>query len=237
MNKREYCKSKICQRDELAKGIYKLTFATDVCEFERPGQYAMIVVDGIATPYQVCDFDSNRFTIVADTDYAEGAKLSSMEYGQELMTMTGLGQGFDMDAIPDDACLVADSLGIPEILVLARNLLTRGLHNKVVLGYPTKEEMFMVDAFRSICNEMEILTLDGSNGREGSASDAVMKAGYVCASGTVDMIKALASKAADGQFSFSNLLVSGSDEGSGLGMTMVQNGPVFKKNEIGWELI
>ena len=53
---------KIVHNDNLVRDIYKMTFDMGECDFRLPGQYAMIEAGGVRRPYQVCDFDSNRFT-------------------------------------------------------------------------------------------------------------------------------------------------------------------------------
>ena len=66
----------------------------------------------------------------------------------------------------------------------------------------------MLDSFRHLVNEIEVLTLDGSNGRKGKASDAVRNVPYICASGSIDMLKSLAYKADEGQFSMSSTILA-----------------------------
>lgn len=234
--------SRVAHKDRLARDVYKITFDTDECKFRRPGQFAMIETGGTVRPYPVCDYDSRRFTVVFRTDGEDGTQLLNAEIGTEVGALTGLGNGFDVDAVPDGAFLVADSAGIPEMLELARSLLTRGKNFKAVLGYPTKQDIFMVDSFRNICNEIEVLTLDGSNGREGTPADVIRDADYVCASGSLSMLKKLVLRCKEGQFSLSNQML-GTAEPEGalvvptrLGDTSsINDGPVYDKNEIRWE--
>lgn len=237
-------KSKVSHREKLARDIYKMTFETDNCRFTGPGQYALIKTCGEFRPYQMCDYDCDRFTIVFKADNKFGRELASLEYGDELETQTGLGRGFDVEAIPDDTMLVADSMGVSEMLELSRALLMKGKRFKMVLGYPTKDSMYMVDSFRNICNELEVLTLDGSNGREGMASDAVRNAVYICASGSPAMLKSLSGKTIDGQFSLSGMMQISSEENGdfdvGMNEGMVRcskEGPVFDKNLIDWSTL
>ncbi len=237
-------KSKVSHRVQLAPDIYKMTFETDSCRFSRPGQYVLIKTGGECRPYQVCDYDSDRYTIVFRASDKYSRELSEVEFGGEVDSITGLGNGFDVDSIPDDTVLVADSMGVIEMLELARSLLIRGKKYKMVLGFKTRDNIFMMDSFRNICNELEVLTLDGSNGREGMASDAVRKAKYVCASGTPAMLKALADRADEGQFSLSTMMhVSPNENGDfevgthdGL-VSCRENGPVFDKNRIEWDTL
>ena len=234
-------KSRLVYRKRLANDVYKMTFDTDTCRFSRPGQYALIMIGERARPYQVCDYDSNRFTIVFKVRDASDDALARAEFGTEYESETGLGNGFDVDTVPEGAVLAADSMGVSEMLELARTLLIRGKRFRLVLGYKTKEDIYMVDSFRHICTDIEVLTLDGSNGRGGMASDSVRKSDYVCASGSPAMLKAITAKASDGQISFSNMMSVSAEEGGDFDVALRKGivrcsteGPVFRLNEVNW---
>lgn len=233
--------SRVSHKERLGRNIYKITFDTDECRFKRPGQFAMIEAGGLVRPFPVCDYDSRRFSVVFRSDAEEGDALLAAEIGSEVGSLTGLGNGFDVDAVPDGAVLVADGPGVAELLELARSLLTRGKGFRAVLGFATKDDIYMMESFRNICNEIEIVTLDGSNGREGTPSDAVHNAEYVCASGSLSMLKKLVLRCREGQFSLSNqMLTTLQPEGNvivptRLGDTSsINDGPVYDKNEIRW---
>lgn len=237
-------KSRVDHIEKLSHNVYKITFNTDDCRFKRPGQFAMIEYEGIVRPFPVCDYDSRRFSVVFRDDREEGKNLLEAVYGTEMGTITGLGNGFDVDAVPDGAYIVADSAGVAEMLELARALLTRGKSFKAVLGYETKHDIYMIDSFRNICNEIEVLTLDGSNGREGRPADVIRGAAYICASGTLPMLRTLALRCSDGQFSLSNLMLTTSEPEGALivptnagDTSSINDGPVYDKNEIRWNLL
>ena len=235
---------KIVQNDNLVRNIHKMTFDMGECDFTLPGQYAMIEAGGIRRPYQVCDFDSNRFTIVFPAEGKEGTVLSQLKPGDEVIVTAGLGNGFDLDAIPDNSCLAADEYGIPEMLGLARSLLMRGKSCRLVLSYPSKKEIYMLESFTNLVNEIEVLTLDGSNGREGSAADAVRNAPYICAGGSLGMLRSLADRAQYGQFSLSSTVLAESAdyddcfiETTKGRLNCSDDGPVFDKNIIKWDAL
>ena len=235
---------KIVHNDNLVRDIYKMTFDMGECDFRLPGQYAMIEAGGVRRPYQVCDFDSNRFTIVFPVEDEESRRLASMRPGEEALITTGLGNGFDLDAMPGEVVLVADDLGIPEMLGLARSLLMRGTDCKLILSYPSKKDIYMLESFRNLVNEIEVLTLDGSNGREGRASDAVRHASYICAGGSLGMLRSLADKADAGQFSLSSTILAESAdyddcfiETTKGRLNASDDGPVFDKNIIIWDAL
>jgi len=235
-------KSVAAQITQLSGDIYKLTFYNNENSFSAPGQYAVIEYGDVCRAYQVCDYDSRRFTIVFSTEEEGGKELANIAPGTEVGSITGQGCGFDVDSVPDNTILAADSSGIPEMLELARCLITRGRKFKAVLGYETKNSIYMVDSFRNICSELEVLTLDGSNGREGKVSDVIRNASYVCASGSPQMLRALAEKTENGQFSLSEMLQTKPETAEDCDLSsddrirrcMIE-GPVFNKNNINWD--
>ena len=236
--------ARVVQNDNLVRNIRKMTIDMGECDFSLPGQYAMVEAGGMRRPYQVCDFDSNRFTIVFPADGRESSVLAALAPGDEVLVDTGLGNGFDLEAMPDEVYLVADDMGIPEMLGLARSLLMRGVKCKLVLSYPTKQDIYMLESFRNLVNEIEVLTLDGSNGREGKASDVIRNAQYVCAGGSLDMLRELAERAENGQFSLSSTVLAESADYDDCFIETTKGrlncsdaGPVFDKNIIDWDNI
>ena len=236
--------AKVVQNDILVRDIHKMTIDMGECDFSLPGQYAMIEAGGMRRPYQVCDFDSNRFTIVFPADGKESSALAALMPGDEVLVNTGLGNGFDLEAMPDEVCLVADDMGIPEMLGLARSLLMRGIRCKLVLSYPTKNDIYMLENFSNLVNEIEVLTLDGSNGREGKASDIIRNVPYVCAGGSLDMLRELADRSENGQFSLSSTVLAESADYDDCFIETTKGrlncsdaGPVFDKNIIDWNKI
>lgn len=229
---------KLVANDILVRNVHRMTFDMGECDFTLPGQYA--VING--GPYQVCDFDSNRFTIVFEIIDNASEALADLVPGTDVEIITGLGHGFDLDAVPDEVYLVADDVGVPEMLGLARRLVVRGKKVKLVLCYPSRKDIYMLDSFTNLVNEIEVLTLDGSNGREGGAADAIRHAPYACAGGSLQMLKELAKKTDEGQFSLSGTILAESQSyedcyvDTTVGrLNCSDEGPVFDKNIIEWD--
>lgn len=192
----------IVETKHLVDELYKITIEMRDNGFTHPGQYCIIGIKGseLEKNYIVCEFDGKRFSIVVKKGNDVTDRLLELESGTEINVEAGLGNGFNVDIIPDGVTLVADSDGIPQMLGLLRGLLMRGKSCNLVLGYSTKSRIFMVDTFSNLCNNIEIFTADGSNGRQGNADDGVRKADYVCAAGSVEMLDRLAQKAKHGQY-------------------------------------
>ena len=120
----------------------------------------------------------------------------------------------------------------------------RGTDCRLILSYPSKKDIYMLESFRNLVNEIEVLTLDGSNGREGRASDAVRHASYICAGGSLGMLRSLADKADAGQFSLSSTILAESAdyddcfiETTKGRLNASDDGPVFDKNIIIWDAL
>ena len=233
---------KVEKRDRLVNNIYKMTFDAGQSGFKKPGQYAMIEAKGRRKPYQVCEFDSNRFTIVFDADDEISRDLADLKIGDEVIIEGGLGSGFVTVDTPQEVCIVANGMGVSEMLGVARSMLMRGKKCKTILEYPSKHEIFLLESFKNLVNEIEVVTLDGSNGRQGSAVDVVKKDDYVLAGGNLDMLKGLSEKVSAGQFSLgSTVLMHSADyddcfiETTEGRKNCSDDGPVFDKNVILWE--
>ena len=201
---------KIVEKKLLVEGIMKFTIQTQETHFTRPGQYAELRLKGSEDEemFIVSEYDGKRFTTVFKIDGRVYEDIATLELGDELEIRTGLGNGYDVDAIPDGAIILADITGIPQMLGLLRELLMRGKECKLILGYDTKDHVFMMPQFRNLCNNIEILTADGSNGRQGRAYDGIRKAEYVVAAGSVEMLDNLAKKADAGQFNLDGMNVT-----------------------------
>ena len=147
---------KLVANDILSRNIHRMTFDMGECEFKQPGQYADLEAGGIGGPYQVCDFDSNRFTIVFPIIDRVSEVLAGLKPG----------------------------------------------------------------------------------------ADAVKSAPYVCASGSIAMLKELAGKVDEGQFSLSGTVLAESTnyderfvETTEGRLNCSDDGPVFDKNIILWDKI
>ncbi len=201
---------KIVEKKLLVEKILKFTIETAETHFTRPGQYAELRLTGSEDEeaFIVSEYDGKRFTVVFKIDGKVYEEISRLELGDKLEVCTGLGNGYDVDDIPDGAVILADTTGIPQMLGLLRELLMRGKECKLILGYETKDHVFMMPQFRNLCNNIEVLTADGSNGRQGRAYDGIRKAEYVVAAGSVEMLDNLAKKADAGQFNLDGMNVT-----------------------------
>lgn len=202
MSNSSYINGVIVEKKPLVADVMKMTFEVSECYFTSPGQFANIRIkdSDLDGDYNMSEYDSNRFTVVYRACDEASKELALLELGDSVDVITGLGNGYVVDEIPNDAVIVADGMGIPQMLGLVRELIMQGKECRLVLGFPSKDQVFMLPFFQNLCSNIEILTLDGSNGREGRADDAIRNVDYVCASGSIEMLDRLSQKAKSGQF-------------------------------------
>lgn len=238
--------SRILENRELTENVRLMTLETHECKFERPGQFAMVGINGkfLRRPISVSSYDSDRYTLVYKI-VGEGTKaMSVMQPGDVVDSLTGLGNGYDIDDIPDEALIIGGGIGIPPMLGLVKSLLMVGKKCRVVLGYKSVNEMFMLDDFNTLCGDVHVMTEDGSFGEKGYVTDAFSNCEYACACGPLPMLKALSDEVRHGQFSLEARMGCGFGACMGCSIKtsdgfarVCKEGPVFDKEVIEWKNI
>jgi hypothetical protein len=95
----------------------------DTGEIKAPGQFIDIQLDGLylRRPMSICDYDENSLSIIY-TVVGKGTRLmSTFTKGDSFKTLVGLGNGFDLSDIPDNAVLIGGGAGLVRDLVVQRN--------------------------------------------------------------------------------------------------------------------
>ncbi|MDD5822955.1 MAG: hypothetical protein PUD55_00770 [Firmicutes bacterium] len=194
--------NKIIEKTQLNKDVYRFVVDGQGSEFTAPGQFARIFsAAGNGTKLvSVSEFDSDRYILIFRADDAVGEELSELKVGDCFEADLGIGNGFDIDAIPDDCIIAGEGMGIPPILGILRRLFMLGKDCKVVLCYESKEDMFLLKPFLNLATELEIFTLDGSNANKGHIYNAIHDAKYVCACASDAVLEWTAARCEEGQF-------------------------------------
>lgn len=231
----------------LAKDIWRMRLRGDTSAVTAPGQFVNLKLEGffLRRPISVCDVEGNVLTLIYKP-LGQGTRLmTSFLPGKELDGLSGLGNGFDPALSGEKPLLVGGGVGIPPLYLLCRRLAQRGVQPAVILGFNTREEVFLEAEFRALGASVTALTADGSYGKKGLVTDGIRASSgytYLYTCGPEAMLKAVYQVCdSSGQFSFEERM--GCGFGACMGCTcktkygnkrICKDGPVLTKEEILW---
>jgi len=233
----------IVSNRQLTRSIYEMKLEGDTSMITAPGQFLNIKLEGffLRRPISICDWNENEITIIYKA-VGQGTKyMATLEAGTELDILCSLGNGYDLEKIPADPVLAGGGVGVPPMYGLAKALIAQGKKPTVVLGFNTEHEVFYEEEFKALGADVKVVTADGSYGIKGFVTDGFDAADYACACGPEPMLKAVAAKAKDGQYSFEARMACGfggcmgcSCETKYGAKRICKEGPVLEQEEIIW---
>ena len=167
---------------EIAKNTFEMVLAGDTSAVTAPGQFVNIKLEGffLRRPISVCYRDDESLTIIYKTVGQGTEAMAEMKPGESLDILTGLGNGYNTDAVKegDRPVLIGGGAGVPPMYGLAKTLIATGVKPQVILGFNTAEEVFYKDEFEKLGADLRIATTDGSVGTEGFVTDVMKELGY-----------------------------------------------------------
>ena len=232
----------------IAPQVYRMELTADAAPQLRAGQFVEVAVPGqfLRRPLSVSLSEPGRLTLRYKVVGGGTAALAAMQPGTELELLTGLGNGFDIDACPGRALLLGGGIGVAPLHQLCRGLRAAGRPVMALLGFNTASEIILCDELRALGAEVHVATADGSAGIRGFVTDALQQVApkfdyyYVC--GPMPMMRALYPLLPDcGEYSLEERMGCGT--GLCFGCTIpttdgprriCHDGPVFKKNLLPW---
>ncbi len=234
----------------LASSIYEMTLQGNTSFITAPGQFINIQLDGfyLRRPISLCSWEEDQFTIIYKVVGKGTRFMSTLSAGTELDILTGLGNGFQLEAARDrQSVVIGGGVGVPPMYGLARTMVKAGMKPQVVLGFNTKEESFYIERFRELGLEVTVTTADGSLGIKGFVTDGLCSIDYdyyFCC-GPKPMLKAVYNRTNSRGQRFSGQLSFEEHMGCGFGACMgcschtltgskrvCVDGPVFKSEEV-----
>ena len=231
----------------IAKNTYEWVLCGDTSDITASGQFVNIKLDGfyLRRPISVCDAADGKLTIIFKVVGDGTEKMKDAKVGESFLTLTGLGNGYDLSPSGERPLLLGGGAGIPPMYMLAKKLIEQGKKPTVILGFNKASEIFYKDEFEKLGVYTIVATADGSQGVKGFVTDAVDFVddySHVFTCGPEPMLKAVYNKTnTDGQYSFEERM------GCGFGACMgcscktkygnkriCKDGPVMMKEEIIW---
>ena len=234
----------VISNKKIAKNTFEMILEGDL-EGIKEGQFINIKLDGfyLRRPISVCDINGDKLTIIYKAVGKGTEYMAKMSGGEKLLTLTGLGNGYDRSLSGDSPLLIGGGAGVPPMYLLCKKLIAEGKHCSVILGFGSDDEVFYEEEFKKLGADVTVTTADGSYGVKGFVTDAITDGyTYFYTCGPEPMLKAVYdATSTSGQFSFEERM------GCGFGACMgcscetkygkkriCKDGPVLVKEEIIW---
>lgn len=236
----------IAENTRLTENVYKMRLVGDVSDITSCGQFINIKLDGLylRRPISVCDVDNESVTIIYKFVGRGTEQMSTMNIGERLDVLTGLGNGYDLSLSGDKPLLLGGGVGVPPLYLLAKKLIEQGKEVSVILGFNSENEVFYENEFKALGCNVTVTTVDGSYGVKGFVTNAYPNDyTYFYTCGPEPMLKSVYKTAAtSGQMSFEERMGCGFGACMGCSCKTIagykricKDGPVMKKEEILWE--
>ena len=242
----------IAENIPIADKTYKMRLLGYTGDIKVPGQFINIELPGyyLRRPISICDWDEKGMDIIYKV-VGDGTKLmSELDPGAKLDILTGLGNGFDTEALRSGgtAAVIGGGVGVPPLYGLAKRLIKNGIRIKAVLGFNEESQIFYDKEFEALGAEAVLTTADGSRGLKGFVTDALkdMELEYYYCCGPMPMLRAvhkdLSLRGIDGELSFEARMGCGFGACMGCSMETLKgtkrickDGPVFKSTEVSFD--
>jgi len=172
----------IVSNEKIADGVYKMVLEGDTSLITAPGQFINIQIPGLylRRPISICDYDDKGLTIIYKVVGKGTDLMSTMQPGDSLNCLMGLGNGFDIKTMGEHVLLVGGGVGTPPMYGLAKKLIERKKRVSVILGFNSKSDAFYIDEFKALGEaidgsdiEVRVATVDGSLGTKGFVTDCL----------------------------------------------------------------
>ncbi len=236
----------ITENRALTQTVYCMTLAGDTSAITAPGQFVQVQVPGfyLRRPISVCDWDSETLTLVYKVVGNGTDAMRTMQPGQTLDLLTGLGNGFDLNRCGEKPLLIGGGVGLPPMVGLCRCLMAQGKQPTVLAGFNTAAEVFLRENVEALGAPFVLATMDGSEGVKGLVTDAMDALDFtdICACGPLPMLRAVMEKdERPAQLSFEERM--GCGFGACMGCTVkvkggykriCKDGPVLVREEVLW---
>ena len=240
---------KVKSNERLAAKTWRMTLEGDTSQLTAPGQFVNLQIEGkfLRRPISVSDWKDGELTLLYDVVGSGTKAMSEMRPGHEIDTLTGLGNGFNVESGATAPLLLGGGIGCAPLVALARKLKERGIEPTVLLGFNTKEDVVLRKEFEEMGVRIVVCTADGTEGERGFVTDTIRNHGlpgdYFYACGPTPMLRALCNELEmRGELSLESRM------GCGFGACMCcsvqtvddakricKDGPVFLKEELIWK--
>ena len=173
-----------------------------IAKKRKPGQFIILEVDekGERIPLTIADADpiEGTVTIICQALGKSTTKLNSLNKGDKIFSFVGpLGTPSHIENFGKSIC-IGGGAGIAVAFPLAKALKQEGNHVISIMGFRSKELLFMEEELRATSDELHVTTDDGTYARKGLVTDVLVEIlakerviDFILAVGPVPMMKAV----------------------------------------------
>lgn len=208
-------KAQIMDHELIAKDIYKMVLSSSILEEIKVGQFINIKIRDhlLRRPISVASIDQEHCTIIYKAIGKGTAALSQYKPGEELEIMGPLGRFFSIHEDLDQVLIIGGGLGVPPLYEVAKQYRRLGKKVVAVLGFRSKEDVFLEEEFKELGVETYISTDDGTYGFKGNALELIahenIDIDFVYAVGPKPMLRAVQDKYSKGYISLEERMACG----------------------------
>ena len=246
----------IIKKEKLNKTVFRFTLRSDVIStIAVAGQFVHIRCGEklLRRPISICRLDrKNNCIIIVFEVRGEGTQwLAQREEGEKIDVLGPLGNGFNTEN-QSRPLVIGGGIGVPPMLGVADEFSGKC---DAILGFKNIESSILASDFIESCNDVSIMTDDGTLGEKGFVTDALVKLidkneySVIYACGPTPMLKAISDisikKGIECYVSLEERMACG--VGACLGCAckirngdkeefkhVCKDGPVFKAEEVVW---
>jgi ferredoxin--NADP+ reductase len=168
----------ILAKRTIAPGVTRYTvLAAAVGRAWRPGQFVIVRPreDSERIPLTIADAGFDRIVLVVQEVGKTTAAMADMEVGESLADVCGpLGEPTRVTQV-GRVVVVGGGIGIAPAWPIARALRAAGNHVMGVLGARSAELLILEEEMRRACDELVVVTDDGSRGERGFVTAALAR--------------------------------------------------------------
>lgn len=166
----------ILANELIARETYRMEIQCEMSKILKPGQFVNVELEGytLRRPISVSSYDPEKSLLVLLYKVlGEGtAKMALMKPGDTLKILGPLGNGFPIEE-GESALLLGGGAGVGPLIQTAKALSKTMKTVTVALGFPTKEEVYGLEAFEELGIKPWISTDDGTMGFHGNVLQLV----------------------------------------------------------------
>ena len=229
----------ILANDKIANGIYKMILSVDTSFISNQGQFINITIDDryLKRPISISEYNDTTLTIIYKVVGFGTKQLSEKKVNDTIEAIVALGNGFEV-VNEKEVLLVGGGVGVPPLYGLSKELISKGIKPKVILGFASKIDVFYEDKFKELGLETYVTTMDGSYGLKGHIGDAIKEYHldnlYYYSCGPKRMLQTLMELSnAKGQLSFEARMGCSLETKDGY-KRICKEGPVINSEEVIW---